>query len=149
MRKGSVMVELAVSVVALTLLGAGGFQFGYLFWARQQLQSAIAGGARYASRLDYLGRSAQCVQRSYDGARNFVVFGDPKPHADAAPLIPGLQPSNVAVDIQADPQGVPQAITLSVRDFQVEAVFSRYRMDGSPSATVPFQGRYAPHGCPQ
>ena len=149
MRKGSVMVELAVSVVALTLLGAGGFQFGYLFWARQQLQSAIASGARYASRLDYLGRTDRCVQRSYDVARNLVVYGDPKPGPDASPLIPGLRPSHVAVEVHADPQGVPQSITMSVRDFQVDAVFSRYRMHGSPSATVPFQGRYAPHGCPQ
>jgi Flp pilus assembly protein TadG len=143
------MVELALSLIVLTLLGAGAFQFGYAFWARQQIQSAIASGARFASRLDYQGRSAECLKRAFEPARNFVVYGDPRPSRSSEPLIPGLHPSHIAVDFARDTQGMPLSVTLSMRGFELDAVFSRYRLNGSPSATLPFQGRYSPKGCPQ
>ena len=150
MRKGSALIELALSLVVLVMMGAGAFQFGYQFWARDRLQSAVAAAARYASRMEYQGRSAECAQRGFEAARRFAVYGDPGPHtAGASPAVPGLRPSHIAVDVALDAKGVPDTITLSVRGFELEAVFSRYRLNGSPSAVVPFQGGYLAQGCPQ
>jgi Flp pilus assembly protein TadG len=143
------MVELALSIIALILFGAGAFQFGYVFWARKELQSAVASGARYASHLEYAGSSDECEQRGFDAARRFVVYGNTASSEGAVPVLPGLQPSHVAVEVLRDAKGMPQYLTVSIRDYDLESVFSSYRLNGSPSATVPFQGRYAAHGCVQ
>lgn len=147
MRRGSVMVELALSIIALILLGAGAFQFGYVFWARKELQAAVAAGARFASHLEYAGSSDECAQRGFDPARKYVVYGDPAGPEGSVPVVPGLQPSHVAVEVIRDGRGMPQYLTISIRDYDLESVFSRYRLNGSPSATVPFQGRYSAKGC--
>jgi len=52
-RNGSVMLEFALGAGILVSAFVGTFQFGYTFLQHNNLQSAVARGARYASLIDY------------------------------------------------------------------------------------------------
>ena len=146
-RKGSVLIELALSMIVLVLLTAGGFQFGHTYSVYADLQRAVRNGARYASREAYPNRTAACLEKARERIRNLVVYGEPEAGPKSRSAIPGLQKGNVAVDYETDSKGVPLTVRVAIRGFSLESVFKQYRLDGAPMAVARFAGRYAPNGC--
>ncbi len=146
-RKGSVLIELALSMIVLVLLAAGGFQFGHSYSVYADLQRAVRNGARYASREAYPNRTEACLEKAKQRIRNLVVFGEPEAGPKSRSAIPGLQAAHVAVDYETDPKGVPLTVQVAIRGFSLDSVFSTYRLNGAPSAVARFAGRYAPNGC--
>ncbi|MFN0171080.1 MAG: TadE/TadG family type IV pilus assembly protein [Bryobacteraceae bacterium] len=146
-RRGSVLIELALSMIVIVLLTSGGFQFGHAYSVYADLQRAVRNGARYASREEYPNRTAACLDKAKQRIRNLVVYGEPDASAKSRPAIPGLQAEHVAVDYQTDPKGVPLMVQVAIRGYSLESVFSTYRLNGTPSAAARFAGRYAPNGC--
>jgi Flp pilus assembly protein TadG len=147
-RRGSVLLELALSVIVLVLLAAGALQFGYAFYAYGQLQRAVRNGARFASLEPYPTRTPACLERQKERVRRFVVYGDPAPGKGRNSCVPGLSPERVEVVYHADEKGVPVSVEVAIRGFRLASVFSTYELDGAPAAAAPFTGRYAPNGCP-
>ncbi len=147
-RRGSVLLELALSVIVLILMTAGALQFGYAFYAYGRLQRAVRNGARFASLEPYQNRTPACLERQKERVRRFVVCGDPAPHLGSAGCLPGLSPKQVEVVYHADGNGVPVSVEVAIRKFRLASVFSTYELDGAPAAAAPFAGRYAPNGCP-
>jgi hypothetical protein len=142
--RGHAMLELAVSAAVLVSFLAGTFQFGYTFYAYNQLLTAVGNGARFAAQRPYRAATPMDVQRGETAIRNLVMFGDPHPTADASPVVPGLKPESVQVEWVKSGDGVPQAVRIAIRDFTIDAVFRGFRLDGRPSVEFPFVGRYAP-----
>lgn len=146
--RGSVLLELALSVIVLILMTAGALQFGYAFYSYGRLQRAVRNGARFASLEPYPNRTPACLERQKERVRRFVVCGDPAPVHGRTGCVPGLSPEQVEVVYHADGKGVPVSVEVAIRGFRLASVFSTYELDGTPAAAASFAGRYAPHGCP-
>lgn len=137
-RRGSAILELTFSASFLVALLAGAVQYGHTFFVYGQLQEAVRNGARYASMRPFTAGSPACIVKMQDDVRGMV--------ADASKAV-GLNPSQVTVTYQTDSKGVPDAVTVSIDGFTVDALFSIYTFRGKPSITVPYLGRYAPTEC--
>jgi len=123
-RAGSALIEFAGSLIIVTALFTGIFQFSYALSTYHALVNAVRAGARYASLQAPSPELAQSV-------RNVVVYGDPDPQASARPVAPGLRPDNVDVILE------PGTATVSVRGFELASIFSKIKLDGRPTVTFP------------
>lgn len=123
-RAGSALIEFAGSLILVTALFTGVFQFSYALSNYQALVNRVRAGARYASLQAPNPELAQSV-------RNIVVYGDPAPLAFAKPGAAGLTPDNVELILE------PGTATVSLRNFELAAVFSRIKLDGRPTVTFP------------
>jgi hypothetical protein len=123
-RAGSVLIEFAGSLIIVTALFTGIFQFSYALSSYQALVNAVRSGARYASLQPPSPQLAQSV-------RNVVVYGDPEPAANAKPVTPGLTPAHVELILE------PTTATVSIRGFELASIFSKIKLDGRPTVTFP------------
>src|SRR5579863_1117412 len=124
-QRGHAMLELAMcSAVLVSCLG-GTFQFGYTFYVYNQLVTAVGNGGRYAAMRTYRGASERDVELGNRAIRNMVVYGDPEPGPDAAPIAPKLKPEQVEVrwimPEKSDDKGAPAAVNVSIREYGVDA----------------------------
>lgn len=139
-QRGHAMVELAIcSTVMITCL-AGTFQFGYTFYVYNQLVTAVGNGGRYAAMRTYTandpGKDAQAI-------RNMVVFGDPQAGDEAQPVVANLTPEQVDVHWVMDDKGAPEAVSVSVKNYSVNAVFRTFTFTDRPGVEFPYLGRDA------
>lgn len=126
-RSGTALIEFAGSLILLSTLFTGIFQVGYTFYSYERLENSVRAGARYAS----LRARSATPSALVDAVRNLVVYADPSPSAGSKPLMPGLAPSNVDVAVR------DKAVTVSIRGFQVDSLFSKVRLDNRPTVTFP------------
>ena len=141
-RRGSAVIEFALSAAVLIPCLAGTFQFGYGLYSYNRLESAVDQGGRYAALRTYRsGAGATDTNKVKLAVKNTVVYGTPSPNNGAGPMITGLSTANVNVTSNA---AVPSAVTVSISNFTVNTIFTSYTFTGKPSVTYPFLGRYAP-----
>ena len=131
-RSGSALIEFAAALVLLSGMFAGIFQVGYTFFTYTKLVNAVRAGARYAS-LE-AGKSTNANPEFEKSVISMVVYGDPRPSDGAKPVVSGLRPDNVELTLGAS------AATVSVRDFQVDAIFTKVKLVGRPTITFPLAG---------
>jgi Flp pilus assembly protein TadG len=143
-QRGHAMIELAFSAAVMMSCLAGTFQFGYTFYAYNQLVSAVGNGGRYAATRTYRAATPDDVEKGRTAIRNMVVFGDPRPAPDAAPVLPNLTPAQVEVKWTQDPTGAPEAVDVAITGYTVNAVFGAMKLTGRPAVEFPYVGRYAP-----
>jgi hypothetical protein len=140
---GHAMLELAISASVMVTCLVGTFQFGYTFYVYNQLVTAVGNGGRYAAMRTYHGTSDQDVR----AIRNMVVYGDPEPGPDAAPIASNLKPEQVEVrwivPEKSDDKGAPAAVHVSIREYTVDAVFKTFTFTGKPAVEFPFVGPLA------
>ena len=143
-RRGSALLEFAIASIILFPCLAATFQFGYSFYVYNQLESAVSGGARYASLRTYRSLAGDADYAKIQTAvKNVVVYGNPA--GTGTVQVPGLTTANVSVTYAPRTVGtIPTRVTVSVSSFAVDAVFKTYTFTGKPSVTVPYLGRYAP-----
>lgn len=130
---GHAMIELAVSAAVMITCIAGTFQFGYTFFVYNQLVTAVGNGARYAATRP-VGTDRE---KTNQAIRNMVVFGDPAPAPDARPVVSGLTPEQIAVNWTQE-SGAPSAVSVAVRDFTIDAVFTKFRFENRPAVEFPY-----------
>ncbi len=134
------MLELAVSAGVMISCLAGTFQFGYTFYAYNQLVTAIGNGGRYAAMRTYHGGSEADVELDRRAIQDMVVYGDPNPATDAAPVLAKLTPQQVEVRWVMDDKGAPSAVDVSIREYSVDAVFKTFTFAGRPGVEFPYIG---------
>jgi hypothetical protein len=144
--RGHAMLELAMSAGIMVTCLSGAFQFGYTFYVYNQLVTAVGNGARYAAQRTYRAATAQDIERGNAAIRNQVVYGDSQPAPDAAPVVRDLKPEQVEVRWHLVKEGAPDAVDVSIHNYQVDAVFRTFTFDGRPSVEFPYVGEYAPGG---
>ncbi len=127
-RAGSALIEFAGSLIVLTAVFVGVFEIGYTFFSYATLVHAVRAGARYAA-LQQHGTAAE--PEAANAIRNLVVYGDPKPAEHAEPLVRGLTTENVEI------VNGPDTRTVSLRGFEVDALFAKLKLDGRPTVTFP------------
>jgi Flp pilus assembly protein TadG len=136
-QSGHAMIELAVSAAVMVTCIAGTFQFGYTFYVYNQLVTAVGNGGRYAAVCTY---TAQEIDKRNQAIRNMVVYGDPQPAPDARPVVNGLTPDLVDVNWTVE-SGAPSAVSIAIRDFSIDAVFSKFTFHNRPGVEFPYVGR--------
>lgn len=127
-RTGSALVEFAGSLILLAAVFAGVFQIGFAFLTYGTLVNAVRAGARYSSLQQ---RGAAADPEVAKAVRNLVVYGDPAPAEHAKPLVRGLSAENVEI------VNGPNTSTVSLRGFEVDALFAKLKLDGRPTVTFP------------
>jgi hypothetical protein len=138
--RGHAMLELAISAGVMITCLAGTFQFGYTFYIYNELVTAVGNGGRYAATRTYHGGSEQEIDRGNRAIRNMVVYGDPEPGLDAAPVVPKLAPEQVDVRWIVDDKGRPGFVNVSIREYNVDAVFKTFTFSGRPVVQFPYVG---------
>jgi Flp pilus assembly protein TadG len=125
---GSALIEFAVSLILLAAVFVGVFQIGYAFLAYGTLVNAVRAGARYSSLQQH---EAAADPQLAKAVRNLVVYGDPAPTDRAKPVVKGLTTENVEI------VNGPGTSTVSLRGFEVDALFAKLKLDGRPTVTFP------------
>ena len=126
-RAGSALIEFAGSLIVLTAVFVGVFEIGYAFFSYATLVNAVRAGARYSA----LKHGAVADPEAANAIRNLVVYGDPKPTEHAQPVVRGLSTENVEI------VNGPDTSTVSLRGFEVDALFAKLKLDGRPTVTFP------------
>jgi Flp pilus assembly protein TadG len=127
-QRGSALIEFAVSLMLLAGVFVGVFQIGYAFFTYGTLVNAVRAGARYSSLQQ---RGAAADPEAAKAVRNLVVYGDPSPAEHAKPVVQGLATGNVEI------VNGPGTSTVSLRGFEVDALFAKLKLDGRPTVTFP------------
>lgn len=141
-RRGSALIEFALTFVVLFPLVTGIFQFGYCFFNYMALKNAVREGARYASLRTYDSNSSTYTSAFGGAVRNVVVYGNPG--GGTVPSTPGLTTANIALTVTFR-SGIPKSVTVSIVNYSLPAVFTTFILN-KPSSTFPYTGRYAPAG---
>ncbi len=141
--RGHAMLELAVSAGVMVSCLVGTFQFGYTFYAYNQLVTAVGDGARYAAQRTYRAATDQDVERGNAAIRNMVVYGDPQPAPGSTPVLPKLTPAQVEVRWELAGDGVPLNVNVSIKGYTLDAIYRSYTFNERPSVRFPYVGKFA------
>ncbi len=148
-RRGNVLLEFALTSSLMMFLLLGTFQFGQALLTYNNLVNAVRHGARYASMAKISNSGNATISNAYlDAVRNAVVYGDPfVSDPDQAPIVAGLQPSQVDVQVEFDAGNVPRNVTVRLNSYTINAVGTSFTIRNKPSLQIPFLGHYCPTGC--
>lgn len=127
--RGNSLIEFGVSLALLAAMFAGIFEIGHSFYTYAALQNAVRAGARYAALQQ--GDNPATLAKT---VRNLVVYGDPEPGERAKPIVAGLTTDRVEV---IDGPGLR---TVSLRGYEIDALFMKFKLDGRPTVTFPVAG---------
>ena len=136
-QRGSVLIEFALAFLVIFAVFAGAFEFGYAFYAYNTLQNAVREGARYASLKPYDSASSTPSDSFLSAVQNMVVYSDPA--GGQTPILRGLSPSNVALNVQTS-GNAPMQVTVSITGYSLDAVFGTVALQGKPSVSFPYLG---------
>jgi len=140
-RRGNAMIEFALATSILVPAFVGTFQFGYTFHVYNNLNSAVRGGARYASMQSYNSGTSTPADSFSTAVKNMVVYGNSAGTGD--PVAPGLTAGNVEV-LAVMKGAIPTSITVQITGYTVDAVFRSFTFNGKPSTTFAYTGTAAP-----
>lgn len=139
--RGNAVLEFAISFSVLWALFAGVYQFGYTFFIYNKLVTAAANAAALGSKMTY--DTANPSQFS-TALTNMVLYGSTT--AGTSPMVTGLTSSNVSVNANLS-NSMPTNVTISITNFTVDALFTKFTFNGKPSATMPFMGQITCSTC--
>jgi hypothetical protein len=136
-RRGNALVEFAAGFTLFVTFLSGAWEFGNSFFLYNRLQSAVRDGARYAATAAYDSPNGSSFQTR---VKNMVVYGNPNPSQGAAPLVPGLATSQVAVS--EEKSGVmPERVTVKISSFEINNYFVRYNLTNKPVCKFDYAGQ--------
>ena len=139
--RGNALIEFALSFSLLFAVFAGVFQFGYAYYVYNTLESAVRGGARYASLRIYDSATGSPSAGYLSAVRNMVIYGNP---SGSGPLTaPGLTPEKVNVTVTMD-HNVPVRMAVGITNYTINAVVRSFTLNNKPRASFPYMGRFAP-----
>jgi Flp pilus assembly protein TadG len=140
-REGNAMVEFALGAAVLLATFTGTFQFGYTFLQYNNLENAVARGARYASLAPYDSRSTTPSDAFKTAVQNMVLYGSPT--AGTTPVLSGLTNSNINLTVTFTNE-IPSQMTVSISGYTVNAIFSLTTFNMKPQITYSYQGIWTP-----
>src|SRR5207248_4342197 len=105
-RSGNAMIEFALGSGILVMAFVGTFQFGYTFLQYNNLQNAVARGARYASLIPYDSLTSAPSDAFSTAVKNMVLYGTAT--GGTSPALPGLTTTNINLTVTFT-NGVPSA----------------------------------------
>jgi Flp pilus assembly protein TadG len=140
-REGNALLEFAIGSSLLIAAFGGTFQFGYTFLQYNNLENAVARGARYASLIPYNSATTTPASDFQTAVQNVVLYGNP--NGGTATVLPGLTASNVKLTVTFT-NGVPSAMTVSISGYTINSIFAATTLSLKPSVTYAYQGVWSP-----
>ena len=140
-RGGTAMLEFAIGSGVLVAVFTGTFQFGYTFLQYDNLQNAVARGARYASLVPYDSAGTTPSAAFQTAVQNMVLYGSPA--TGASPVLSRLTPENVNLTVTIT-NGVPSAMTVSITGYTIDSIFATSALTDKPKVTYVYQGIWSP-----
>ena len=140
-RAGNIFVEFALGSGILVMAFVGTFQFGYTFLEYNNLENAVARGARYASLIPYDSTTTAPSAAFSSAVKNMVLYGSST--AGASPALPGLATTNVNLTVTFT-NGVPSAMTISISGYSINSIFATSTLANKPNITYAYQGIWTP-----
>ncbi len=140
-RRGNAMIEFAIGSGVLLAAFTGTFQFGYTFLQYNNLQNAVARGARYASLVPYDSATSTPSTSFKTAVQNMVLYGSPT--AGATPVLPGLAASNVNLTVTFT-NGIPAVMTVSISGYTIDSIFAKTTLTSKPQVAYTYQGIWSP-----
>ena len=137
-RRGNAIAEFGLAFPLLLVFLTGMFQLGYGFFLYNELQSAVRGGARYASVTDF--QSDQSGAAFASQVKNMVVYGNPA--GGTTPVVLGLTTGNVNVTWQADAAGIPQTVTVNISNYSFSVLGTAFRFINKPQSVFIYLGQF-------
>jgi len=142
-RNGNVMVEFALGSGIMLAAFTGTFRFGYTFLQYNNLQNAVARGARYASLVPYDSLTSTASTAFTTKVQNMVLYGSTT--AGATPVLPGLTAANVSVVPYFDPTlKIPTKMTVSITGYSINSIFASSTLTNKPQVAYAYQGIWSP-----
>ena len=138
---GNAMLEFAIGSGVLVAVFTGTFQFGYTFLQYNNLENAVARGARYASLVPYDSATTTPSAAFKTAVQNMVLYGSPT--AGTSPVLPGLTTGNVNLAVTFT-NGIPSGMTVSISGYTVNSVFATTTLTNKPQITYTYQGIWSP-----
>jgi len=127
---GVQLLELAIVIPILMMLFAGVAEFGRYFYEYTTVAKAARSGARYLA-----SKSAVSTTNNWEGnAKNLVVYGNIA--GTGSPVLPGMSTSNVTVEYQGGPAGVPDLVKVSIVNYKHAPIFDLGKMLKKPSLSL-------------
>ena len=140
-RAGNIMIEFALGSGILVMAFVGTFQFGYTFLQYNNLENAVARGARYASLIPYDSTTTTPSAAFSSAVKNMVLYGSST--AGTSPVVSGLATTNVNLTVTFT-NGVPSAMTVSVSGYSINSVVATSTLTQKPKITYAYQGIWTP-----
>ena len=140
-RDGNAMLEFAIGAGVLVAAFTGTFQFGYTFLQYNNLENAVARGARYASLVPYDSATTTPSAAFQTAVKNMVLYGSPT--AGTSPVLTGLTTENVKLTVTFA-NGVPSAMTVYVDGYTINSIFTSTTLTKKPQVTYAYQGIWSP-----
>jgi len=143
------MIEFALASFVLIPLFIGTFQFGYTFYVYNLLCTQMRAGARYASLKTFYGSDTN-YSNLKAAVKNMVMFGNPTNDGTTKLIEPGLTVDQIDVKVlgvnnaDASATNVPSYVTVTTKNYSVNAVITTFTFNGKPIVRFPYLGRYAP-----
>ena len=135
------IVEFAMGSSVLLAAFFGTFEIGYSLIQYNELETAVAQGARYASIIPYDSATASPSTAFSTAVKNMVLYGSPV--AGTSPVVSGLTSGNVNLTVTFA-NGVPSSMQVSISGYTINALFGTYTLTGKPQVTYPYLGVWAP-----
>jgi len=141
-RNGNVMIEFALGSGIMLAAFTGTFRFGYTFLQYNNLQNAVARGARFASLAPYDSATVTPTTAFTTKVQNMVLYGSTT--AGATPVLPGLTAANVTVTPYFGPLGIPTKMTVSITGYTINSIFASSTLTNKPQVMYAYQGIWSP-----
>jgi Flp pilus assembly protein TadG len=143
-QRGNAMIEFALSWAILSLMFTGIFQYGWSMFVYNKLMTSVANGALMGSRANYDDANGNSRAAFTTNIQNMVLYGSPI--AGTTTVVPGLTAGNVDVNLNLS-GGFPTDITVSIKDFTINAVFGSMQLTNKPRVTYRYSGQVICTGC--
>jgi Flp pilus assembly protein TadG len=140
-QRGNAMLEFGLAMGVLFPIFAGTFQYGYIYYVYDSLESSIRAAGRYASTRTYNSVSATPSAAYVTAVRNMAVYGNPA--GGTSSVAPGLTPAHISVTATFW-RGTPSTVTVQVNNYQISGVFGNVNVNGKPRIKFPLLGRWDP-----
>jgi Flp pilus assembly protein TadG len=140
-RAGNILVEFALGSGILVMAFVGTFQFGYTFLQYNNLENAVARGARYASLIPYDSTTTTPSAAFSSAVKNMVLYGSST--AGTSPALPGLTATNVNLTVTFTNE-VPSAMTVSISGYSINSIVATATLTNKPRVTYAYQGIWTP-----
>jgi len=151
-RKGNALIEFALACGILIPAMLATFQFGYSFYYYNNLQNRVRGAGRYAATRTYDSATNTPSNNYKNAVSNMVMNGTTSTSAPQVGVTPGgdeyrlvnpINPDNIDI-VMTFTDGVPGSVTVKLKNYEMDAFFTKFRLSGKPSVTFPFIGRWDP-----
>lgn len=140
-RAANIMIEFALGSGILVMAFVGTFQFGYTFLQYNNLQNAVARGARYASLIPYDSTTTAPSAAFSSAVKNMVLYGSST--AGISPALPSLTTTNVNLTVTFA-NGVPSTMTVSISGYSINSIVATSTLTNKPKVTYAYQGIWTP-----